>query len=120
MTLGITTAYAQQASTASGGNASGSGGSASYSVGQTAYTVSNGNGSVSQGVQQPFEISIVTDIGIKPSALQFSSMYGNISMVVNLTSTTSLTVNGDLVDWGTPTSASYTGTYSLFNLTKLY
>lgn len=48
---------AQQAIVASGGNAAGSGGTASFSVGQVAYTyVVGSNGSVSQGVQQPFEI----------------------------------------------------------------
>jgi hypothetical protein len=54
---------AQEVLTASGGNASGSGGSASYTVGQIAYnTYSGSNGSVAQGVQQPFEISVVTAI----------------------------------------------------------
>jgi hypothetical protein len=55
--------HAQEVLTASGGNASGIGGSASYSVGQIVYTTNSGtNGSVAQGVQQPFEISIVTGI----------------------------------------------------------
>jgi len=54
---------AQQVVTTSGGNASGSGGSASYSVGQVVYTTNgNSNGSVAQGVQQPYEIFIVTGI----------------------------------------------------------
>ena len=54
---------AQQAIPAAGGNASGSGGSVSYSVGQIVYTTNAGtNGSVAQGVQQPFEISVVTGI----------------------------------------------------------
>jgi hypothetical protein len=53
--------YAQSAIVAAGGNASGSGGSVSYSVGQTSYTTISGtNGTVAQGVQQPFEISVVT------------------------------------------------------------
>jgi len=52
---------AQEAIPASGGNASGSGGSVSYTVGQVFYTINTGsNGSTAQGVQQPFEISIVT------------------------------------------------------------
>lgn len=52
------TAIAQQATVASGNNAIGSGGSSSYTVGQIVYTTNVGsNGSVSQGVQQPFEIS---------------------------------------------------------------
>jgi hypothetical protein len=54
---------AQEAVPASGGNASGGGGTVSYSVGQVVYTTNTGtSGSVAQGVQQPFEISIVTGI----------------------------------------------------------
>ena len=48
---------AQETIVASGGNAVGSDGTASFSVGQVAYMYAAGsNGSVSQGVQQPFEI----------------------------------------------------------------
>jgi hypothetical protein len=58
-----TQVLAQNAIPASGGNASGSGGFVSYTVGQTVYTTNTGtNGSVSQGVQQPYEISVVTAI----------------------------------------------------------
>jgi hypothetical protein len=58
-----TTIQAQNTIPASGGNASGSGGSVSYSVGQVVYTTNTGtNGSVTQGVQQPYEISVVTGI----------------------------------------------------------
>ena len=61
--LGLTGLQAQTSVNATGGNASGIGGSASYSVGQLAYTTNTGtNGSVSEGVQQPFEISVVTGI----------------------------------------------------------
>jgi len=61
--LGLTGLQAQTSVNATGGNASGSGGSASYSVGQVVYTTNTGtNGSVAQGVQQPFEISVVTSI----------------------------------------------------------
>ena len=59
----LSTLTAQEAITATGGDASGSGGSASYSVGQVVYQTHTGtNGSVSEGVQQPFEISVVTGI----------------------------------------------------------
>ena len=45
----------------SGGNASGTGGKVSYSVGQVVYmTKEEHEGTVSEGVQQPFEISVVT------------------------------------------------------------
>ena len=61
--LGLTGLQAQESVNATGGNASGSGGSASYSVGQVAYQTHTGtNGSVAQGVQQPYEISVVTAI----------------------------------------------------------
>jgi hypothetical protein len=61
--VGIAGLQAQEAKAASGGNASGSGGSVSYSVGQVFFTICTGtNGSVAHGVQQPFEISVVSGI----------------------------------------------------------
>ncbi len=49
------TIHAQQATTATGGDASGSGGTVASSVGQIVYTTNTGTtGSVVQGVQQPF------------------------------------------------------------------
>lgn len=46
-----------------GGTASGTGGSATYTIGQVVFSVITGtNGSVVQGVQQPYEISTVTAI----------------------------------------------------------
>jgi hypothetical protein len=61
--IGLPVLNAQTAIPASGGNASGTGGSISYSVGQVVYTIATGsNGSIIQGVQQPFEISVVTGI----------------------------------------------------------
>ena len=54
---------AQQATTASGGDASGSGGKASYSIGQVIYTTNSGqNGTITQGVQQPYEVFVVSGI----------------------------------------------------------
>ncbi len=53
---------AQEAITTSGGEATGSG-TSSYSVGQVVYTTNTGTGgSVTQGVQQPYEISVTTAI----------------------------------------------------------
>jgi len=61
--LGLTGLHAQTSVNATGGNASGSGGTASYSVGQVVYTTNTGtSGSVAQGVQQPYEISVITGI----------------------------------------------------------
>jgi hypothetical protein len=62
-TFSLSTAFAQESVNATGGNASGSGGSMSYSVGQVVYSTNTGsNGSVAQGVQQPYEISVVTQV----------------------------------------------------------
>lgn len=61
---------AQESTNAAGGDASGSGGSVAYSVGQVVYTSNtNGSESVSQGVQQTYEIS---DVGIKETELNIS------------------------------------------------
>jgi hypothetical protein len=54
---------AQETTTVSGGNATGSGGTVSYTIGQVAYTVSSGTtGTVTQGIQQPYEIFEVTGL----------------------------------------------------------
>ena len=62
--LGLTGLQAQESINATGGNAWSSGGSVSYSVGQMVYTTNTGgaNGSVAQGVQQPYEISVVAGL----------------------------------------------------------
>jgi len=61
--LGLTGLQAQESLNTTGGNASGNGGSASYSVGQIVYNTNTGtNGSVSQGIQQPYEISVVSGL----------------------------------------------------------
>ena len=58
-----TITFAQQGVITGGGNATGSGGSASYTVGQVAWNMFTGtNGSVLQGIQQPYEISIISGI----------------------------------------------------------
>jgi hypothetical protein len=54
---------AQETIPATGGNVSGSSGTVSFSVGQLFYSTFIGtNGSAAQGVQQPYEISVVTAI----------------------------------------------------------
>lgn len=61
--FGITFLCAQETNPTTGGNANGSGGIVSYSIGQIFYnTISVSNGTIIQGVQQPFEISVVTAI----------------------------------------------------------
>jgi hypothetical protein len=58
---------AQQTITTTGANAVGTGGTISYTIGQVAYIIISGtNGSVVQGVQQPFEISVVTSADYRP------------------------------------------------------
>lgn len=63
MAFGITTALAQQAIVPTGGNASGSSGTVAYTVGQLVYTTqSDAMGTIAQGVQQPFEILVMTAV----------------------------------------------------------
>jgi len=53
--------FGQTSVNTAGGEVKNASGSVSYSIGQVAYTsVSNSNGSVSQGVQQAFEISTLS------------------------------------------------------------
>jgi hypothetical protein len=68
---------AQKGTVASGGNALGTGGSASYSIGQTDYiTASGAGGTITQGIQQPYEIYVIT--GIETYGINLSlSVYPN-------------------------------------------
>lgn len=71
--LGLTRLKAQQATTASGGNASGTGGSLSFSVGEVVYTTNaSASGSMAQGVQQSYEISVVTGLDLLDVQLDLS------------------------------------------------
>jgi hypothetical protein len=55
--IGLPGLQAQQTILSAGNNAAGTGGSASYSVGQPAFnTFMNGSATISEGVQQPYEI----------------------------------------------------------------
>jgi hypothetical protein len=59
----IALACGQSAIPATGGSATGSGGTVTYTIGQFTYhSYSDGNKSVTQGIQQPYEISVVTAI----------------------------------------------------------
>ena len=72
--LGLGVINAQETVTTTGGEASGMGGSSSYTVGQVVYTTNTGiNGSVAQGVQQPYEIYVTT--GVNQTAI-------NLEMIV--------------------------------------
>lgn len=76
--LGIAyTLNAQQATITSGGKASGLDGSVNYTVGQAVYAISKGAaGSIVQGVQQPYEVSVVSGIEVKSITLE-CSVYPN-------------------------------------------
>ncbi len=61
--LGLTGLQAQESVNTTGGNASGNGGSVSYSIGQLVNQSHTGtNGSVAEGLQQPYQISVVKAI----------------------------------------------------------
>lgn len=71
--LGLGGLHAQENAVTTGGEATGAGGTASYSVGQVVYTTATGtNGSVAQGVQQPFEISVTTGVNETSINLEMS------------------------------------------------
>ena len=73
----IATIQAQEATNASGGQATGSGGVVNYSVGQLVFQVDSGSpGSVTQGVQQPVEVMVIS--GIEESGIELGlSAYPN-------------------------------------------
>lgn len=62
--LCVSRVHAQEAITAAGTDAIGFGGSASYSVGQVCFIETGTTASVSQGVQQSYQIPFVTIAGI--------------------------------------------------------
>ena len=68
--LGLAGLHAQESANASSGDATGSGGAVAYSVGQVVYTTNtDASGTVSQGVQQAYEILTV---GINETKLNIS------------------------------------------------
>jgi len=61
--FGLRSLNAQETITTSGGEANGSSGSVSFSIGQAFYNTNPGTtGSSSEGVQQPYEIYVITGI----------------------------------------------------------
>jgi len=72
--------YAQDVVSTAGNNATGAGGTINYSIGQVMYTSNTGtNGSVAQGVQHSFEISVVTSIEDAKGINLICSTYPNPS-----------------------------------------
>jgi hypothetical protein len=79
------TAYAQEAVPTSGGDAIGSGGSSSYTVGQVVYTTNSGaNGSVAQGIQQPYEISTLVGLEVTEINLELTAYPNPTNNVIHL------------------------------------
>jgi hypothetical protein len=74
----VSSLHAQDAFVTAGGNAVGVGGSMCYTVGQIIFEPMIGsNGTIIPGVQQPFEISIVSAIGSYDKYTLASSVYPN-------------------------------------------
>ena len=70
-TVSIVGLHAQESTSSSGGEASGDGGTVSYSVGQVVYSTHSGTtGSVSEGIQQPYEISVI--IGLEETGINLN------------------------------------------------
>lgn len=83
--FGISGLQAQEVITTAGGDASGSGGTVAYSIGQLVYTTCTGtNGSVAQGVQQPYEISVTTGLEVNNIDLVLSAYPNPTSDLLNL------------------------------------
>ena len=68
---------AQSGPVASGGQASGTGGTVSFSIGQVDYITCTGTGgTITEGLQQPYEIFVIT--GIEEESIQLAvSIYPN-------------------------------------------
>jgi hypothetical protein len=75
---------AQNNTVSAGADAEGSNGSISYSIGQVGYTSATGiNGSINQGVQQPYDYDVIT--GIEHTEIELN-LYPNPTIgQVNLT-----------------------------------
>jgi hypothetical protein len=72
------TVQAQSTITTASGNASGAGGNITYTVGQLVYTTDIGStGSVAKGVQQPFEISVITEVNAAKDISLICTVYPN-------------------------------------------
>ncbi len=72
--LGTTTLFAQQGNLAAGGNASGTGGTASFSIGQIFYSSLSGTThKMIQGLQQPYEISVISSVEEKAEGIHLSA-----------------------------------------------
>ncbi|CAM3766300.1 T9SS type A sorting domain-containing protein [Flavobacterium gelidilacus] len=100
--LGMSNCYSQQSLTSSGGDLTGSNGSVAYSIGQIAYTTNTGsNGSVSQGVQQPYEISEVLASEDFSELVNDLIVYPNPStdlLIINMSNRNGLELDYTIID----------------------
>ncbi len=72
--LGSTTLFAQQGNLAAGGIASGTGGNISFSIGQIFYsTASAASNNINQGMQQPYEISVLSAVDEKAATINLTA-----------------------------------------------
>ena len=99
--FGLTGLKAQNTIPATGGNATGSGGSASYSVGQVLYTTNSGtNGSLAIGVQQAYEITVVTGIEEAKGIILNCSAYPNPATdILNLKVDASISISSQSMNY---------------------
>ena len=76
--------YSQSNTVSAGGDADGDNGSISFSIGQVVYTSAQGsNGNVNQGVQQPYDVGVVT--GIEEAGINLSVFPNPTSGLLTLT-----------------------------------
>ena len=75
---GLQRAAAQESINTSGGNATGGGGSVSFSIGQLVTSTATGtDGSIAEGVQVPYEISVATIVDRAPGITLAARVYPN-------------------------------------------
>lgn len=85
MSFSLSGVMAQQSVVSSGGDINGTGGSISYSIGQLAYSAHIGeNGSITEGVQQAYEISVISGIEINNINLEISAFPNPTNDYLNL------------------------------------
>lgn len=107
--IGITIASAQEGIPASGGDVEGSGGTISYTVGYIGNTAQKGNnGSFFPGLQQPYEISVITGYQeISGISLTYSVQPNPVNDILTLK------INNDFIE--DAKNEAYPFKYSLFD-----
>jgi len=84
--IGLNQIFAQENINSTGGKAAGANGTVTYSVGQTVFnTSSSATGTVSEGVQQPYEIFITTGIELTRINLHLNVFPNPTTNILNLT-----------------------------------